>query len=782
MLGQTSLIIAASTGNVDIVKILLGHRANVYIKDDDGVSALYIACLKGHLEIAKLIIDADADVDVQTKTGYTPLMIATIHNRLEIVQLLLNSEADTSVRDNTGQRALNFALDKRHNKLIELLVMHDKVEESDSDKTNNFSQQGNSDKTHATSDPSSPQQTSHTRHCPNSPTPSTCSNITAVNVHIPSVSPNKASVGGSLAKKLSFNLMDDSMKQISTSIKMNPMNAGSRPHSFNLNDQHNCEIRGALSPIKTSNGSSLTSHSGSSKSPLTLNLSPELRSNKLASLSKSTSFNLQDSPPPPLNNNYTTSTTPRVGPFSRSFNLQDSTSYSSSDSTQQTPRRINSQNTLLPAISPSVNNMSPRSATSGDRAHSPALSVGSLGSHNTPHGLNTLSSNSADKNSSFDSHMDRYSNYNSVHLSDVQSKSPFLAPINTSSSAPYTSTHSTPQSSSSATHKTSSPKNKIMTALVESNLIRPAISPENVTSLSVPIMTPETIKPLTMTPQIQHNIDIADKKSSRSPKSADKNSRQPQQPMSLREQILYQEVATMPQTRKLEPTTIEKIRAENGGSPTMVLLAPIPSRSSTQFNETTKQITALRGISKSPRQERDLCDLPTKSNSSSPVPLLNLQSPVTPSQQRTLNATGATHDVSVRSGSSSDSTNSHQSSSSSTPKSPHLPPANGSNLMHHPSSRTLLSFQTIENEANGEHKHKPTKVPADNYDSYENNTSKSRFDVLLPVSTNANSMMPPRTSSANKSVKRLDNKSLSMSDVTQNVIPLVTGLFGGTRK
>lgn len=48
----TPLILAASAGRVNVVKLLLGKNANVNSKTNRGQSSLHYACSKGHKEVS----------------------------------------------------------------------------------------------------------------------------------------------------------------------------------------------------------------------------------------------------------------------------------------------------------------------------------------------------------------------------------------------------------------------------------------------------------------------------------------------------------------------------------------------------------------------------------------------------------------------------------------------------------------------------------------------------------------------------------------------------------
>ena len=66
---------ASDRGYVDIVRILLEHKANVNLQDEDGYSALHYACICQHTEIAKLLITHGANMDLPDSEGATPRSI-----------------------------------------------------------------------------------------------------------------------------------------------------------------------------------------------------------------------------------------------------------------------------------------------------------------------------------------------------------------------------------------------------------------------------------------------------------------------------------------------------------------------------------------------------------------------------------------------------------------------------------------------------------------------------------------------------------------------------------
>ena len=85
---RSALMTAAAGGNAEIIKILLGAKADVNAVDDFDRTALIWAAKVSQKEAVKALIDATADVDVKTKEGKTALDEAADY---EIVRILLRA-------------------------------------------------------------------------------------------------------------------------------------------------------------------------------------------------------------------------------------------------------------------------------------------------------------------------------------------------------------------------------------------------------------------------------------------------------------------------------------------------------------------------------------------------------------------------------------------------------------------------------------------------------------------------------------------------------------------
>ncbi|KAK8788592.1 hypothetical protein V5799_021639 [Amblyomma americanum] len=81
----------------------------------NGQTALMLAASHGRLEMIKLLLDAGAEPNVQDNDGSTALMCAAEHGYIEIVRALLaHPDTEVSLADNDGSTALTIAMEAGH--------------------------------------------------------------------------------------------------------------------------------------------------------------------------------------------------------------------------------------------------------------------------------------------------------------------------------------------------------------------------------------------------------------------------------------------------------------------------------------------------------------------------------------------------------------------------------------------------------------------------------------------------------------------------------------------
>jgi ankyrin repeat protein len=105
----TPLMMAAETGSVTTMRILIEHGADINAENAFGSTALIWSA--SDVQKVRLLVEHGADVNKAGKSGRTALMIAALsRSPLETVRLLIAKGADTSVVDQQGMTALATAL------------------------------------------------------------------------------------------------------------------------------------------------------------------------------------------------------------------------------------------------------------------------------------------------------------------------------------------------------------------------------------------------------------------------------------------------------------------------------------------------------------------------------------------------------------------------------------------------------------------------------------------------------------------------------------------------
>src|SRR6266403_876730 len=121
--GETALMAAASTGNMDVVRALVTHGADVNARENRGSqTALMWAIAEKRSAVARYLVEHGADVKTRSKAGFTPFLFAAQQGDLDSARLLAAAGADISAPGPDGRSPLLIASAGGHEPLAIFLL------------------------------------------------------------------------------------------------------------------------------------------------------------------------------------------------------------------------------------------------------------------------------------------------------------------------------------------------------------------------------------------------------------------------------------------------------------------------------------------------------------------------------------------------------------------------------------------------------------------------------------------------------------------------------------
>lgn len=103
--GETALMVAAGSGNLELVKLLVARKAQV---NRAGWTPLHYAAGNGHQAVVEYLLEHSAYIDAASENGTTPLMLAARQMKITVARLLVNEGADPTLRNQAGLDAADY--------------------------------------------------------------------------------------------------------------------------------------------------------------------------------------------------------------------------------------------------------------------------------------------------------------------------------------------------------------------------------------------------------------------------------------------------------------------------------------------------------------------------------------------------------------------------------------------------------------------------------------------------------------------------------------------------
>jgi ankyrin repeat protein len=117
----------------DVIELLLSHKIDVNLKDELGVAPIHCAAELDAPAILVLLLDSGAQIDAADRFGQTALHLAVITRHFENIKILLEHKANPNVQDQGGRTAFRFAegysrsandISELQRRVIQILLEH----------------------------------------------------------------------------------------------------------------------------------------------------------------------------------------------------------------------------------------------------------------------------------------------------------------------------------------------------------------------------------------------------------------------------------------------------------------------------------------------------------------------------------------------------------------------------------------------------------------------------------------------------------------------------------
>ncbi|XP_050503029.1 uncharacterized protein LOC126882247 [Diabrotica virgifera virgifera] len=119
--GWTALHHAVKSNNKKVVTLLLKHKVEINITNNEGETALMIACRNNFTKVFKVLADV-ADIHKINKRKMGVLHLAVTGKSIDIVKYLLERKVDTNAKNADDCTALMLACDKNLVDIVKLLI------------------------------------------------------------------------------------------------------------------------------------------------------------------------------------------------------------------------------------------------------------------------------------------------------------------------------------------------------------------------------------------------------------------------------------------------------------------------------------------------------------------------------------------------------------------------------------------------------------------------------------------------------------------------------------
>jgi len=108
--------------SLEMIELMLENGVDLYMTDDDGISALDMAIKFKRKDLVQFCIDKGMDLNsTKRRSGILPLLLSCCFNDTELIQMLLDNGADINATDASGMSAKDYARKLGQKSVVEYL-------------------------------------------------------------------------------------------------------------------------------------------------------------------------------------------------------------------------------------------------------------------------------------------------------------------------------------------------------------------------------------------------------------------------------------------------------------------------------------------------------------------------------------------------------------------------------------------------------------------------------------------------------------------------------------
>ncbi len=116
--GETPLMMAVFKGHIDLAVQMIDKGADV---NQPGWAPLHYAATSGNVQLIKILLENHAYIDAESPNKTTPLMMAAHYGTPGAVKLLLEEGADVSLKNDLGLTAIDFAQNAKKQDSVDVI-------------------------------------------------------------------------------------------------------------------------------------------------------------------------------------------------------------------------------------------------------------------------------------------------------------------------------------------------------------------------------------------------------------------------------------------------------------------------------------------------------------------------------------------------------------------------------------------------------------------------------------------------------------------------------------